>query len=111
MQGRLLAGCGPVLRLYECGKKKLLRKCEYKRCVKDGSELPALPVACAYLHVELTRIVVGYAQPVVSVMRRLPTGIVSIQVLGSRICVADLQESIHLMKVGHIRSRLAGQVT
>lgn len=30
-KGRLLAGSGPVLRLYELGKKKLLRKCEYKR--------------------------------------------------------------------------------
>ncbi|KAJ3708266.1 hypothetical protein LUZ61_011971 [Rhynchospora tenuis] len=29
-QGRLLAGIGPVLRLYDLGKKKLLRKCENK---------------------------------------------------------------------------------
>lgn len=32
-KGRLLASSGPVLRLYEMGKKRLLRKCEYKRCV------------------------------------------------------------------------------
>lgn len=29
-QGRLLAGCGPKLRLYDLGKRKLLRKCEYR---------------------------------------------------------------------------------
>lgn len=27
-QGRLIAGVGKALRLYEMGKKKLLRKCE-----------------------------------------------------------------------------------
>ena len=30
-KGRLLAGMGNVLRIYELGKKKLLRKCEYKK--------------------------------------------------------------------------------
>lgn len=30
-KGRLLAGVGPTLRLYDLGKKKLLRKCEYNR--------------------------------------------------------------------------------
>ncbi len=30
-KGKLLASSGPVLRLYELGKKKLLRKCEFKR--------------------------------------------------------------------------------
>eukprot|EP01126_Amoeba_proteus_P058655 TRINITY_DN7590_c0_g1_i6.p1 TRINITY_DN7590_c0_g1~~TRINITY_DN7590_c0_g1_i6.p1 ORF type:complete len:732 (+),score=137.55 TRINITY_DN7590_c0_g1_i6:1565-3760(+) len=29
--GKLLVGCGPILRLYDYGKKKLLRKCEYKQ--------------------------------------------------------------------------------
>lgn len=29
-QGRLLAGCGRILRIYELGKKKMLRKCENK---------------------------------------------------------------------------------
>lgn len=29
-QGRLLAGCGRILRIYDYGKKKLLRKCENK---------------------------------------------------------------------------------
>ena len=29
-QGRLLAGVGKALRIYDCGKRKLLRKCETK---------------------------------------------------------------------------------
>merc|ERR1711937_449313 len=29
-QGRLLVGVGSILRLYDIGKKRLLRKCEYK---------------------------------------------------------------------------------
>lgn len=31
--GRLLAGVGRMLRMYDMGKKKLLRKCENKVCV------------------------------------------------------------------------------
>ena len=31
-KGRLLAGVGPIVRLYDLGKKKLLRKSEYRRC-------------------------------------------------------------------------------
>ena len=31
-KGRLLVGVGPILRLYDMGKKKLLRKSEYRRC-------------------------------------------------------------------------------
>jgi hypothetical protein len=30
-KGRLLAGVGPVLRLFDLGRKKLLRKCEYRQ--------------------------------------------------------------------------------
>ncbi len=30
-KGRLLVGVGPILRLYDMGKKKLLRKSEYRR--------------------------------------------------------------------------------
>lgn len=33
-QGRLLASVGKVLRLYDLGKKKLLRKCENKVIIK-----------------------------------------------------------------------------
>jgi len=32
-KGRLLVGVGPILRLYDMGKKKLLRKSEYRRYV------------------------------------------------------------------------------
>lgn len=32
-KGRLLAGVGPIVRLYDLGKKKLLRKSEYRRWV------------------------------------------------------------------------------
>lgn len=51
-KGRLLAGVGPVLRLYELGKKKLLRKCEYKQ----------LPQHVAQLHTLGSRIFVGDVQ-------------------------------------------------
>ncbi len=30
-KGRLLAGVGPALRLFDLGRKKLLRKCEYRQ--------------------------------------------------------------------------------
>lgn len=30
-KGRLLAGVGPIVRLYDLGRKKLLRKSEYRR--------------------------------------------------------------------------------
>lgn len=58
-KGRLLAGVGPVLRLYELGKKKLLRKCEYKQ---------------------------------------LPQHVAQLTVLGSRIFVGDVQESVHYFR-------------
>lgn len=32
-KGRLLAGIETTVRLYELGKKKLLRKCEHRKCV------------------------------------------------------------------------------
>jgi splicing factor 3B subunit 3 len=41
-KGRLLAGVGPVLRLYELGKKKLLRKCEYKQLPQHVAQLTVL---------------------------------------------------------------------
>jgi len=51
-KGRLLSGVGPVLRLYELGKKKLLRKCEYRQ----------LPQHVAQLHTLGSRIFVGDVQ-------------------------------------------------
>lgn len=34
-KGRLLAGIETTVRLYELGKKKLLRKCEHRKCVLE----------------------------------------------------------------------------
>ena len=60
-KGRLLAGCGNILRIYELGKKKLLRKCEHRKLpthiatlstlgdrifVGDG-QVPPAPPLCA----------------------------------------------------------------
>jgi len=36
-QGRLLVGVGRYLRVYDYGKKKLLRKCENKVCVSNNN--------------------------------------------------------------------------
>eukprot|EP00879_Flechtneria_rotunda_P016767 GHRR01017550.1.p1 GENE.GHRR01017550.1~~GHRR01017550.1.p1 ORF type:complete len:1036 (+),score=359.64 GHRR01017550.1:786-3893(+) len=41
-KGKLLAGVGPVLRLYELGKKKLLRKCEYRQLPQHVAQLQTL---------------------------------------------------------------------
>jgi len=47
--GKLLVGCGPALRVYELGKKKLLRKSENK----------AFPTTICSLHVQGDRVFVG----------------------------------------------------
>ncbi|KAK1265384.1 hypothetical protein QJS04_geneDACA017915 [Acorus gramineus] len=51
-QGRLLAGIGPVLRLYDLGKKRLLRKCENK----------LFPNSIVSIHTYRDRIYVGDMQ-------------------------------------------------
>ncbi|KAG0434968.1 hypothetical protein HPB47_018758 [Ixodes persulcatus] len=58
-QGRLLAGVGKCLRLYDLGRKKLLRKCENKY---------------------------------------IPNAIVSIQAMGNRVVVSDVQESFFFLR-------------
>ncbi|KAH7983418.1 hypothetical protein HPB52_011831 [Rhipicephalus sanguineus] len=58
-QGRLLAGVGKCLRLYDLGRKKLLRKCENKY---------------------------------------IPSAIVSIQSMGNRVVVGDVQESFFFLR-------------
>ena len=58
-QGRLLVGCGRSLRLMECGRKKMLRKCEYTG---------------------------------------LPSIVMSIHTMGSRIYVGDAHESFHYLR-------------
>lgn len=51
-KGRLLAGVGSTLRIYEAGKKKLLRKCEHRK----------LPTHIATLATSGDRIYVGDLQ-------------------------------------------------
>jgi splicing factor 3B subunit 3 len=51
-KGRLLAGVGSSLRIYEAGKKKLLRKCEHRK----------LPTHVTSLHTSGDRIYVGDLQ-------------------------------------------------
>jgi splicing factor 3B subunit 3 len=51
-RGRLLVGMGSALRLYDLGKKRLLRKCEYR----------GLPWEVSTLHIVGPRIYVGDAQ-------------------------------------------------
>lgn len=58
-QGKLLVGVGKVLRVYDLGKKKLLRKCENKH---------------------------------------IPNQIVNIQVMGYRVFVSDVQESVYCIR-------------
>jgi splicing factor 3B subunit 3 len=58
-EGRLLVGCGRSLRLMECGKKKLLRKCEF-------SGLPNIIVS---IHTMGSRIYVGDAHESFHYMR------------------------------------------
>lgn len=48
-QDRLLVGLGPVLRIYDLGKKKLLRKCENKN----------FPNFITQIHTNVDRIIVG----------------------------------------------------
>eukprot|EP00798_Chlamydomonas_sp_ICE-L_P023642 gene23642-9170_t len=58
-KGRLLVGVGGVMRIYEMGKKKMLRKCEYKR----------LPHSIMSIQVQGSRIIVGDSQESVHMMR------------------------------------------
>lgn len=58
-QGRVIIGIGRILRLYDIGKKKLLRKCENKQ---------------------------------------IPLLIIGIRVMGCRIYVSDVQESVYMVR-------------
>ena len=50
-QGRVLVGVGKLLRIYDLGKKKLLRKCEnkVKLIIKCSSWEPATPILGPYI--------------------------------------------------------------
>ena len=58
-QGRLLVGCGRSVRLMECGKKKMLRKCEFA----------GLPSIVQSIHTMGSRIFVGDAHESFHFMR------------------------------------------
>eukprot|EP01116_Phalansterium_solitarium_P022015 TRINITY_DN7109_c0_g1_i1.p1 TRINITY_DN7109_c0_g1~~TRINITY_DN7109_c0_g1_i1.p1 ORF type:complete len:1188 (+),score=598.46 TRINITY_DN7109_c0_g1_i1:160-3723(+) len=62
-QGRLLAGIGNTLRIYDLGKKKLLRKCEHKN----------FPNLIVTLTAHGDRIIVGDVQESVHVCKYQPT--------------------------------------
>lgn len=72
-QGRLVAGVGKALRVYEIGKKKLLRKAENKVSMHPSHMFT--PLTCIF--------------------QTFSTAIVSLNTQGSRIIVGDMQESIH----------------
>ncbi|RKP38629.1 CPSF A subunit region-domain-containing protein [Dimargaris cristalligena] len=67
-QGRALVGMGPLLRIYDLGKRKMLRKCQ---------------------------------------SRAIPNSIVTLQAVGSRIIIGDLQESIHFALYRPQENRIA----
>lgn len=73
-KGRLLAGCGNILRIYELGKKKLLRKCEHRK----------LPTHIATLSTLGDRIFVGDGQ--VPLRHHLPVSASVEQFIGHSGC-------------------------
>ena len=73
-QGKLVAGVGKALRLYDMGKKKLLRKVENK-------------VRLPYLHLR-------YHCLIISQRQNFGSAIVTLNTQGSRIIVGDMQESV-----------------
>ena len=58
-QGRLLVGIGKTLRLYEMGKRQLLRKCEFK----------GLPTFCKTLQTAGDRAFVGDMMTSIQIIR------------------------------------------
>ena len=71
-QGRLVAACGRALRIFDIGKRKLLRKAENKVCFSistDHSKLICVP-------------------------QSFPVGIITLNTQGSRIIVGDQQDSV-----------------
>ncbi|ELR57379.1 Splicing factor 3B subunit 3 [Bos mutus] len=71
-QGRVLIGVGKLLRVYDLGKKKLLRKCENKAFLADGS---------------------SSVFPMYVAVRHIANYISGIQTIGHRVIVSDVQES------------------
>ena len=88
-QGRLLVGVGRLLRIYDIGKKKLLRKCENKVSKWRGGLLYVL--VCELAH---------------SFLQHLPTLVVDIKTVGSRIFVSDVQEAVHFVRYKPVENQL-----
>ncbi len=84
-QGRLVAGVGKALRIYEIGKKKLLRKGREQR------------MCLASLHAPLVECVSA---------QTFGSAIVSLNTQGSRIIVGDMQESVHFTVYKQPENRL-----
>ncbi len=84
-QGKLLVGCGNALRIYDLGKKKLLRKCENK----------SFPTAIVSIHTQVMQICVPYTRmrckfvDMLFVYVRISSGFVSVVLclLDSKICL------------------------
>ncbi len=83
-QGHLVAGVGKSLRLYELGKKQLLRK------VENAVSLMA------------HHLVTGADA---AALQSFPTAIVSLNAQGSRIVVGDMQESVFYVAYKQVPSR------
>jgi splicing factor 3B subunit 3 len=85
-QGQLAAGVGKALRLYEMGKKQLLRKCENNVC-------------------RLMSPTTGAAAYVTCFPQTFPTAILTLNVQGSRLIVGDIQESTFFVAYKAIPTR------
>ena len=87
-QGRLLVGIGKALRIYDLGKKKLLRKCENKVRSKqhDGiDDICLLALLC---------------------VQSFPVFIKSIHTQGDRIVIGDIAESFHFIKYRRLENQV-----
>lgn len=78
-KGRLLVGVDNTVRVYECGKRKLLRKSEYRGCVG------MLHDRHAYTQ--------HHFQP-----RRVPNHVTTIGTMGRRVYAGDLQEGFFFLR-------------
>lgn len=79
-QGRILIGVGKLLRIYDLGKKKLLRKCENKVSIAQWGTVP-----------EVTWLGIDFI--LFLYLKHVPNFIVGIQTIGHRVIVSDVQES------------------
>jgi splicing factor 3B subunit 3 len=81
-QGKLIAGVGKSLRVYDAGKKRLLRKLEMKVCILTSPNDQMLT------------------------SDQVPTAVVTLSVMGSRIMIGDMQESTMFAVYKSLENRL-----